>query len=115
MDARTGAQIHADLVRNKPRPKKRYRPRHRRMLGGVCTAALRAVTAAKLHLDGKASSLDAAAISCGTCRGYVRDALIVLQSENATLLERVLFGHLPLPAAAKQARRVAALVDAYRS
>ena len=115
MDARTGAQIHADLVRNKPRPKKRYRPRHRRMRQGQCMAALRATTAARIYLDGRASSLTAAALGCGSSRTYVQAAVVLLQSENLVMLERVLRGNVPLLVAAKQLKQIAALVDAYRA
>src|SRR5215831_988660 len=95
-------QIHVSSLRNKPKPKKKYRARHRRMRKGQCVAVLRATTAAQIYLDGKTSSLAAAALRCGSCRTYVQAALILLRSENVTMLERVLHGHLPLQAAAKQ-------------
>ena len=112
MDARTGTQIHVDLARNK---KKKYRLRHRRMRAGQCAAARRALIAAQLYLDGKVPNLTAAALSCGSCVVYVRAAVTLIQSENLVLLERVRRGHIPLLAAAKQVKQVAALVDAYRS
>jgi hypothetical protein len=75
---------------------------------------VRALTAAQLYLDGKVPSLAAAALSCGSCRTYVQAALILLRSENATMVERVRRGHLLLPVAAKQMKQVADLVAAYR-
>lgn len=114
MDARTGTQIHVDLTRNKKK-KKRYRPRHRRMRKGRCAAAVRALTAARLYLDGQVPSLAAAALCCGSCRAYVQAALILIKSENMTLIERVRRGHVPLPTAAKQMKQLADLVNAYRT
>jgi hypothetical protein len=73
------------------------------------------VTAAQLYLDGKAPNLAAAALSCGSCVTYVRAALILLKSENVTLLERVRRDQMLLLAAAKQMKQVAALVAAYRA
>jgi hypothetical protein len=78
-------------------------------------AALRGVTAAHGYLNGQFSSLATAALHCGSCHAYVQAALILLRSENATILERVLRGQVPLLAAAKQMKRVADLVDAYRT
>ena len=110
MDARTGTQIHADPVRNK----KKYRLRHRRMRAGQCAAARRALPAAQFYLDHRFPSLAVAALCHGSCVA-VRAAVILLKSENLVLLERVRRGHIPLLAAAKQVKQVAALVDAYRS
>jgi hypothetical protein len=111
MDARTGTQIHTDLARNK----KKYRRRHRHTRAGQCAAAVRATTAAKLYLAGQVPSVAAAALGCGAYVAYTRAAVILLQSENATMLERVLRGHIPLSTAAQQLKQVAALVDAYRA
>jgi hypothetical protein len=85
------------------------------MRAGQCAAARRALTAAQLYLDGKVPNLTAAALCCGSCRPYVKAAIVLLRSENSVMLERVRRGHIPLLAAAKQVKQVAALVDAYRS
>jgi hypothetical protein len=108
MDARN----HIQTTR---RRNKKYRSRHRHKRGGRCAAAVRAMTAAKLYLAGSTPSLEAAAFSCGTNPAYVRAAIVLLRSENATLLSRVLRGDLPLLAAAAQVKRVANLVEAYRT
>jgi hypothetical protein len=112
MDARLQVPIHASSFRNKT---KKRRSRYRRTRAGRCAAAVRGVTGARLYLDHKVPSLAAAALCCGSCRTYVQAALILLRSENATMLERVLRGHLPLQVAAKQMKQVADLVAAYRT
>jgi len=95
--------------------KKKYRLRHRRMRAGQCAAARRALTAAQFYLDHRFPSLAVAALCHSSCVAYVRAAVTLLKSENLVLLERVLRGHIPLLAAAKQVKQVAALVDAYRT
>jgi hypothetical protein len=52
--------------------------------------------------------------ACGSNVRYVQAALVLIKSENADLLSRVLKGHAPLLATAAQAQRVANLVSAYR-
>src|SRR5262245_11762840 len=104
------ASIHATPSRNK----KKYQTR-RRTQGGQCAAAVRALTAAALYGDGQVPSLAAAALGCGSCVTYVQAALILLRSENVTMLERAVHGQIPLCKAARQIKRVAALVNAYRT
>jgi hypothetical protein len=60
-------------------------------------------------------TLAAAAFACGSNAGYVKAAITLIRSENATLLERVLAGDMPLLAAARQAKQIADLVTAYRA
>jgi hypothetical protein len=55
-----------------------------------------------------------AAVACGSCIQYVRAAIVLLKSENASLLERVLRGNAPLLQTAAEAQRLADLVAAYR-
>jgi hypothetical protein len=112
MDAHTGASIHVHSPRNK---NKKYRPRPRRTRAGQCAAAVGAVTAAGLYLAGHVPNLAVAAVCCGSCVTYVHAAITLLRSENATTLERVLQGQLPLQVAARQVKQLAALVDAYRT
>jgi hypothetical protein len=85
------------------------------MRAGQCAAARRALIAAQFYLDHRFPSLAVAALCHGSCVAYVRAAVTLLKSENLVLLERVLRGHIPLLAAAKQVKQVAALVDAYRT
>lgn len=101
-------------------PKVAHRHRQRRSTRryfrhGQCAAALRAVTAAKLYAGGAIPNLAFAAASCGSNVAYVRAAVILLKSENMSLLGKVLAGHVPLLTAAAQAKRVADLISAYRS
>jgi hypothetical protein len=72
----------------------------------VRAAALRAITAGRLYLAGTIPNLLEAAESCGSNVQYVRAAIVVLKSENSTLLEHVLRGHFPLLAAASQVERL---------
>jgi hypothetical protein len=88
---------------------------HQHMRHGVCAAALRAVTAARLYLSGTIPNLVEAAESCGSNVAYVRAAIVLLRSENSTLLDRVLRGHVPLLAAASQVERLVNLIAAYRA
>lgn len=53
-------------------------------------------------------------MSCGSNVRYVRAAVALLRAEDATLLHRVTEGRMPLLVAAAEAKRLAALVDAYR-
>src|SRR5262245_11974131 len=112
MDARLQVPIHASSFQNKKKLRSRYRRfRHDALW---CPAAVRAVTAAGLYLDHRLPSLAATALGCGSCVTYVQAALILIKSENATVLERALRGQMPLQAAAKQVKQVADLVAAYR-
>ncbi len=92
-----------------------YRRRRRHMRYGVCAAALRAITAARLYLSGTVPDLIKAAESCGSNVHYVRAAIVVLRAENSVLLDRVLCGHVSLLAAASQVRRLVDLIAAYRA
>jgi hypothetical protein len=87
----------------------------RRFRHGVCTAALRAVTAARLYLSGTVPNLAKAAVSCGSNVCYVRAAIAVLRSENAELLDFVVHGRVSLLAAARQVEPLVNLIDAYRA
>jgi hypothetical protein len=90
------------------------RSARRRTDNGVHLAALRGVTAARGYLQGAFRTLAEAARSCGSNVRYVQAGLIVLKSENQGLLELVLQGYLPLPAAAARVKRVVELVSTYR-
>jgi hypothetical protein len=83
-------------------------------LRNVNPAALKAITAARLLAAGMLPTINVAAASCGSNPLYVRAAVILLKAENSNLLEQTLCGRISLLRAAKQVKRVAALVDAYR-
>jgi hypothetical protein len=110
MDTHISTQIHVNPAQNK----KKYRRWHRRTRAGKCAAAVRAVTGARLYLDGR-MDLATAAMSCGSCVAYVRAAVSLLASENTTMLEQALRGQMPLLVAAEQMKRIAKLVNAYRA
>jgi hypothetical protein len=82
---------------------------------GQRMAAVRAITAARLYLSKSAPTQIAAAERCGSGVVYVRAAVTLLQSENATLINEVIAGRVPILFAAKQMRRLAGLVAAYRT
>jgi hypothetical protein len=94
--------------------------RHRRQSlprfrDGYCTAAVRAFTAAGLIIDKKAPTLRAAALRCGTTVTYTGAAVTVLLSENTSLMAKVVRGKIPMMAAARETKRLAKLVAAYRA
>lgn len=78
-------------------------------------AVVRAITAARLYATGQVSTLREAATGCGSCPQYVAAAVILLKTENLTLLSEVLNGHMPLLVAAKRVSSVAKLVAAFRT
>ena len=94
----------------------RIRHHYRRLCNGHGTAALRALTGARilLGLSIEAGSQANAAAIVGSNVRYVVAACLVLQSEDTSLLSDVLAGRMPLLAAAGslQARE---LISAYRA
>lgn len=91
-----------------------YQARGRRFRHGVCEAALRAVTAARMLLRGEFSSLIEAADGCGSCPQYVVYGRTILESGNPALLEDVLAGNVPLREAAEREWNVVQLQLAFR-
>ena len=77
--------------------------------------ALQAITGARLFAAGMVNSITKAAASVGSTPANVHAAVILLKAENQTLIAKVLAGDVSLMRAAKQARRVADLVAAYRA
>jgi hypothetical protein len=98
----------------KPNRAERRRSSRRRFRYGVRAAVVRALTGARIYLNGFVSTLAAAAYGCGSNVIYVRAAVIVLKSENTALLDQVLEGDLPLLEAARQVEQLGKLVAAYR-
>jgi len=94
---------------------RRYHSSRRLFRNQQRAAVIRAVTGAKIYLDGTLPTLAAAAIASGSNAHYVGAAVTLLKSENSTLLSRALRGAMPLLAAANEAKRVARLVSAYRA
>jgi hypothetical protein len=90
-------------------PKVYHRPQTRQQR--VARAAL---TAARLLAAGMIRSVAEAADSTGSTHLYVRHAVVVLKAEDDDLIQRVYAGQIPLPQAAKQAKRVADLIHAHR-
>src|SRR5262249_204762 len=91
-----------------------YQSARRRFRGEVCAAALRAVTGARLYLDGAAPTVAFAANATGSCPAYIAAAIIILQSESKPLLDDVLCGRIAILAAATMAAPLAALMIAFR-
>jgi hypothetical protein len=65
-------------------------------------------------LDGRAPTIKAAAMRCGSSVPYVRAAIALLRSENTSLITSVMHGDVPLLAAARGVGQLASLVAAYR-
>jgi hypothetical protein len=95
---------------------RRWAPRSPRcrFRNGQRAAVLRALTGARLYLNGEVPTLEAAAACCGSGVVYVRAAVVLVKTENSTMLMDVLAGTVPLLAAAKQLKHIAKLVDDYR-
>ena len=94
---------------------KRNRSPRRHFRHGHRAAVMRAITAAKLYLNKTIPRLGLAAEFCGSNTAYVTAAAILLRSENATLLEQVGVGQVPLLKAAARVKQIANLVTAYRT
>jgi hypothetical protein len=60
-------------------------------------------------------NLAMAAMSCGSNVPYVAAMLVLISSENAALIERVLVGEVSILTAAREVKRLATLVAAYRA
>ena len=76
---------------------------------------MRALTAAQLYLDAKIKTLKAAAACCGSNVAYVRAGVILLQAEDAVLIQRALRGAMPILAAAEVVKHVPTLIETYRA
>jgi hypothetical protein len=77
----------------------------RRFRHGWRAAAVRAATAAKLYLDKQVRTLTVAAEACGSNVEYVRAAVVLIKTENQSLLGLAMAGHVSLLEAAKQVRQ----------
>jgi hypothetical protein len=91
---------------------KPHRRRHARFRNGCRLAALRGYAGAKLVLDKGVDPVEAAVMT-GSCPGYVCALAAVLKNGDATLLNAVLEGRVPVMAAAAQVRALAKLLTAY--
>jgi aminoglycoside phosphotransferase family enzyme len=94
---------------------RQHHRRHRQVRHGRRLAAVRAFTAATLYLENRRPSLTAAAECCGSNPQYVEALVTLIKSENTSLLKEVLAGRVVVLAAAKQTKRLAKLVAAYRT
>ena len=86
----------------------------RQFKNGRRNAAVRGFTGAQIFRSKIAPTIAAAAERTGTSRAYVKAALAILQSENASLVADVINGKVPLLAAAREVKRLGELVAAYR-
>lgn len=98
-----------------PGRSRQYRSSHRRFRNGQCAAVLRAVTGGRLYLNKAVPTLASAAECVGSNVQYIKAAIVLLKAEDPTLLSRALRGHVPLLAAAEQARCLVELIAAYRN
>lgn len=91
---------------------RRYRSASRRLRH---TAVLRAITGARLVASGQAATARQAALCVGSTSQYVAAASVLLKTESSQVLHMVLSGRIALLAAAREAKPVANLVEAYRN
>jgi hypothetical protein len=82
------------MPRAKRKVAKRNRSSRRHFRHGHRAAVMRAITAAKLYLKKTIPHLGIAAEACGSNVTYVTAAVILLRSENATLLKQVGVGQV---------------------
>jgi hypothetical protein len=87
-----------------PAPRRQRASSRRHFRHGRRAAVVRATSGARLYLDGRVSSLAAAAEACGSNVQYVRAVIAVLEAGSLQEQALVLAGHLPLLEAANQAR-----------
>jgi hypothetical protein len=66
---------------------------------------VRATTGARLYLDGRVSSLAAAAEACGSNINYIRAAVALLKAKDPSLLNLAMAGWVSLNEAADQEQR----------
>jgi len=96
-------------------PRRRQRASARRHFRHGCrAAAVRAFTGAKLYLNNAVPTLEAAAEACGSNVAYIQAAIILLKAENASRVQDVVGGRVPILQAAREAARLVNLVTAYR-
>jgi hypothetical protein len=110
------AQINDRQVKFKNGNGGHHRRRRRHQIrNGQRLAALRAFTAATLYRKNDGWTLAMAATSCGSNVPYVVAMLVLMASENMTLLRVVMAGKVSVLAAAREVGRLAKLVAAYRA
>ena len=81
----------------------RRRSTRRHFDRGVCLAALRGITGARLFIEGGAPTVKAAAAATASCPQYVAAAITLLQGDNVILTNEVLTGRVGLLEAARRA------------
>jgi hypothetical protein len=94
--------------------RRQYSSARRHFRAGCRASVLRALTGARGYRNGWFSTVSEAAIACGSNVTYVAAAIVLIESENTTLVDQVLTGKVSLLAAAKEIGRLAELVTAYR-
>jgi hypothetical protein len=98
-------------------PRRQRKSSRRHFRHGLRAAAVRAFTAASLHLHKSplVSALASAAECTGSNVSYVRAATVLLKANNTSLIGEVMAGRIPLLQAASQVRHLVNLVEAYRA
>jgi hypothetical protein len=79
---------------------------------GVCVAALRALTAARVYLAGDID-LEQAAISHGSNVHYVRAGIILVRANDLRLIDAVLRGEILITTAAESVEPLLMLLEGY--
>jgi len=97
-------------VKTKSEARKSYRNQRRQR-----TAVLRAATAAGLYIDGSIPTVREASEACGANARYVAAVVSLLKAEDLAAIRAALAGRVSLLRAAKETRRAARLISAYRA
>jgi hypothetical protein len=84
--------------------RRRRQSARRHFRNGHRAAVVRACTGARLYLDGRTSSLAAAAEACGSNVNYIRAAVDLLKASDPSLLHLAMGGWISLTGAANQER-----------
>jgi hypothetical protein len=85
----------------------------RQICNGERLAAVRALSAVRLHSHCEVPTLAYAARACGSNIAYCTAMKIVLAAQDANLLKQVLRGNVPLLIAARQVKPLVNLIKAY--
>lgn len=94
--------------------KRKYKPRHRLFQDGQCLAVLRAFTGARFKLQNPDVTLAQTAAMHGSNVHYIELAIVLLKSDNQTLIHHALRGNVSLFDAAARVEQLVKSVEAYR-
>jgi hypothetical protein len=111
----SGMPDHSRSARNGNGNSRRHSPREH-LRNGMCLAALRGFTAAKLYRAPENElTLGEAALRCGSCLHYVQAALVLFEHADPALIDRVIRGKVNILTAAESVKAEVKLTAAFRA